>query len=69
MSMDTTPTNLGLMNFVHLPKNFIAKEALKNAQKTHSLIGFKMLSKAIARHGYQVFDTHGQFIGHVTSGT
>ena len=69
MSMETNPINLGLMNFVHMPKNFIAKDYLKTAKKTHCLVGFKMLNKAIARHGYQVFDNHGQFIGHVTSGT
>ena len=69
MSLETSAANVDLMNFVNLQKNFIAKESLQNTKKSHKLIGFTINDKAIARHGYQVFDHHSQLIGHVTSAT
>ncbi len=44
-------------------------EAIKNAAPVRRLKGFKMLEKAIPRHGYTIHDAAGNQIGEVTSGT
>ncbi len=53
-------------------KNFIDKELLLKQKKegtSRRLIGFEMVDKGIPRHGYEVADSAGNIIGHVTSGT
>ncbi len=53
-------------------KNFPDKE-LFASQKAEgvkrSLVGFEMIDRGIARHGYDIADVSGKVIGHVTSGT
>lgn len=53
------------------PKHFIGKTALlkiKEEGVKRRLIGFKMLEKAVPRHGYKIF-SDGKEVGFVTSGT
>lgn len=74
MDMDegTTPFEAGLGRFVKLDKgDFIGKDALL-AQKEKrdlkkKLVGFQMLDRAVARHGYDVYQNNS-LIGKVTSG-
>ena len=74
MDMDdnTTPYEAGLGRFVKLDKgDFIGKDVLL-AQKEKGdlkkkLVGFQMLDRAVARHGYAVYQ-NGNPIGKVTSG-
>lgn len=74
MDMDdnTTPFEAGLGRFVKLDTDdFIGKDALL-AQKEKGdlkkkLVGFQMLDRAVARHGYAVYQ-NGNPIGKVTSG-
>jgi len=68
----TTPIEATIGWTVKLDKpQFIGKEALLR-QKTggvkKKLVGFELLGKGIARHGYKV-NAKGVDIGHVTSGT
>jgi aminomethyltransferase len=56
---------------VDLNKPFIGRDALKRRQEEglgKKLVGFEMVDKGIARHGYRVFH-HGRDVGVVTSGT
>jgi len=69
----TNPLEAGLRWVVKFKKStdFIGKDALtkiKDAGITRKLIGFKMLDKAIPRHGYKIV-LDGKEIGIVTSGT
>lgn len=66
-----SPLEAGLSFFVKLNKNkFIGKKSLE-AQKESSvkrkLIGFEVLGKGIARHGYDVL-VNNEVIGYVTTG-
>ncbi len=52
--------------------NFIDRtrfEEQKNNGITPRLKGFVLEDKGVPRHGYEVVDSHGVVIGHVTSGT
>ena len=53
-------------------KDFTNRAALER-QKTEGvsrhLIGFEMIDRGIPRHGYNLTDSEGNVIGHVTSGT
>jgi aminomethyltransferase len=73
MDETTTPLEARLMFAVDMTKpHFIGKDALvkqKAAGLTKKLMGFTMLDRGIARHGFNVFDQHHQEIGVVTSGT
>lgn len=56
---------------VDLNKPFIGRDALKRRQEEgigKKLVGFEMVDKGIARHGYRVF-RDGRDVGIVTSGT
>jgi aminomethyltransferase len=44
-------------------------EKQKEKGVTKKLVGFEMLEKGIARHGYEIKDFDGGIIGNVTSGT
>lgn len=71
----TTPLEAGLGWIVKLSKgDFIGRDVLE-AQKenglSRKLVGFEMVERGIARHGYEVFLTEdaGEPVGQVTSGT
>ena len=52
--------------------NFIARpilEAEKAKGVSRKLIGFEMVEKGIARHGYEIVNGDGEIIGNVTSGS
>ena len=72
---DTTSpleAGLGWITKFNNGRKFIDREYLA-MQKTegvkHQLRGFIMLERAIPRHGYQLVNSEGTVIGHVTSGT
>ena len=74
MDMDdnTTPYEAGLGRFVKLDKgDFIGKDVLlaqkEKGELKKKLVGFQMLDRAVARHGYAVYQ-NGNPIGKVTSG-
>ncbi|PIV62964.1 MAG: glycine cleavage system aminomethyltransferase GcvT, partial [Bacteroidetes bacterium CG02_land_8_20_14_3_00_31_25] len=53
-------------------KKFIDKNILLEQKKNGTptkLVGFKMLSRGIPRHEYEICNASGNKIGHVTSGT
>jgi len=68
----TSPIEAGLGWITKFTKEFINHEELK-AQKeggtTRKLVGLKIIDKGIARKDYPIFDTNGNEIGIVTSGT
>ncbi len=70
----TSPLEAGLGWITKFKKEtpFTAKdklEAQKAAGITRKLVGFEMIDKGIPRHHYEIADTNGNKIGHVTSGT
>ena len=76
LSTAITPLEVGLAWTVKLDKDsdFIGKDALlrqKEAGVPRKLIGFEMVDRAIARHGYPVVDINApeREIGTVTSGS
>jgi aminomethyltransferase len=51
---------------------FISRAILEKEKKkgvSRKLVGFEMLGRGIARHGYEIVDGEGDSIGFVTSGT
>lgn len=72
ISQDISPLEAGLGFAVKLNKesDFIGKEALKKQKEEglkRKLVGFELLDKGIARHGYEVAKD-GEVIGFVTTG-
>lgn len=68
---ETTPLEVPYGWISNLEKDFIGSDALKKQKEnglTRKLIGFEMLDRGIARHGYKVFKD-GSEVGEVTSGT
>ncbi|MHA7110129.1 glycine cleavage system aminomethyltransferase GcvT [Sunxiuqinia elliptica] len=72
---DTTSpiaAGLGWITKFNDDNEFIDKELLQ-VQKlegvSSKLRGFEMIDRGIPRHGYELADSEGQVIGHVTSGT
>jgi aminomethyltransferase len=68
---DHTPHEAGL-SWVVKGKGFVGEEALARQQTEgvrRKLVGFRVLERGIARHGYSIFDSQGARIGEVTSGT
>lgn len=69
---DISPIEAGLSIFVKTDKpDFIGREivAEQKANGTkRKLVGLELLDRAIPRHGYEVTDTDGNVIGHVTTG-
>lgn len=69
----TNPLEAGLAWVVKLGKgDFIGREALtriKNEGPTRKLVGFEMVGRGIARHGYALLDTNGVKVGLCTSGS
>ena len=68
----TNPLEAGLKWIVKLDAgNFIGRDALleiKSKGLTRKLVGFEMVGKGIARHGYDLLDMDGNKIGYCTSG-
>lgn len=70
---DINPIEAGLGMFVKVNKeDFIGKEALlsykEQPESQRKIVGFELLDKGIARHGYMVEDEYGKVIGEVTTG-
>jgi len=68
----TSPIEAGLGWITKFAKEFtnsVALKAQKEAGIKRKLVGFEMIDKGIARHGYDVVDESGAKIGVVTSGT
>jgi len=68
---ETTPFEAVYGWVVDLNKPFIGRDALKHSQDVglkKKLVGFEMVEKGIARHGYRIFK-EGRHVGDVTSGT
>ncbi|MDF2698887.1 MAG: GcvT [Haloplasmataceae bacterium] len=66
-----TPLEASLGYFVKLDTDFIGKAALvkqKEAGLKRKLVGIKLLSKGILRHGYPVYNQDHQEIGNITTG-
>jgi aminomethyltransferase len=68
----TSPLEAGLGWITKFTKPF-TNSAYFEKQKAEGvikkLVGFEMIEKGIARHGYEIKDFEGQIIGRVTSGT
>lgn len=71
----TSPLEAGLgwiTKFNDVKGDFIDKEYMlkqKEEGLKRKLVGFELVDKGVARHGYDVCDANGDVIGHVTSGT
>ncbi len=71
----TSPLEAGLgwiTKFTDPKGDFIDRarmEALKAGGVERKLVGFEMVDRGIARHGYDLVDAEGMKIGYVTSGT
>ncbi|HMK04375.1 MAG TPA: glycine cleavage system aminomethyltransferase GcvT [Ferruginibacter sp.] len=68
----TSPLEAGLGWITKFSKEFTNSEYFKKQKEkglTKKLVGFEMLEKGIARHGYDIKDFAGEIIGNVTSGT
>jgi aminomethyltransferase len=69
----TSPLEAGLGWITKLSKDqFTAKDILQKQKEEgikRKLVGFEMVDKGIARHGYEICDADGKQIGYVTSGT
>jgi aminomethyltransferase len=68
----TNPFEAGIGWTVKLGKGpFIGRDALsavKETGVTRKLVGFEMIGRGIARHGYPIVDGSGRAVGQVTSG-
>lgn len=71
MNADTNPYEAGLGRFVNPDREgYIARDALVRARDEtpdRTLVGFRMVGRGIARHGYAISDGE-RVIGEVTSG-
>jgi aminomethyltransferase len=67
----TNPIEAGLGWVVKLDKPFIGRDALrkiKDAGPSRKLVGFEMVGRGVARHGYPLKSPSGEVIGVCTSG-
>lgn len=68
----TDPIEAGLERFVKLDKpDFLGKAAIAEVVRhgpRRKLVGFEMLGRGIARHGYPLLDLQGNAVGVCTSG-
>jgi aminomethyltransferase len=67
----TNPIEAGLGWVVKLDKPFIGRDALrkiKEAGPSRKLVGFEMVGRGVARHGYDLRSPSGDVIGVCTSG-
>lgn len=68
----TTPLEAGLGWITKFTKDFTGRSIIEKQKAegiTRKLVGFEMVEKGIARHGYTITDAEGNTIGEVTSGT
>lgn len=68
----TSPIEAKLGWITKFTKDFINCDALKEEKENvpkRKLIAFEVIEKGIPRHGYELLNTEGEAIGHVTSGT
>lgn len=68
----TSPIEAGLGWITKFTKDFIDKDLLlkqKEEGVSRKLVGFEMIDRGIPRQGYDITDSDGNKIGHVTSGT
>lgn len=71
----TSPLEAGLgwiTKFNDVKGDFVDKQYLldqKAAGLKRKLVGFELIDRGIARHGFNICDAEGNVIGHVTSGT
>lgn len=71
MDETTTPFEVVYGWITDLDKNFVGSESLRRQKEVgveKKLVGFEMVDRGIARHGYEVVKD-GREIGEVTSGT
>jgi aminomethyltransferase len=67
----TNPIEAGLGWVVKLDKEFVGREAIakvKAAGPSRTLVGFEMVGRGVARHGYGLKSKQGETIGLCTSG-
>lgn len=72
MREDTSPYEVTYGWLIDLGKEFSGREALleqKEKGYARKLVGFEMVDRGIARHGYPIVGKNGETIGEVTSGT
>lgn len=68
----TSPLEAGLGWITKFSKQFTAMEVLaeqKAAGVSQKLVGLELMERGIPRHGYELMNTNGEPVGHVTSGT
>ena len=68
----TSPLEAGLGWITKFTKDFTNRPFFEKQKETgvaRKLVGFEMLEKGIARHGYEIKDFEGTVLGKVTSGT
>ncbi len=71
MCENVTPLEVAYSWVLDLEKDFIGRDALldeKTSGINKKLVGFEMVDRGIARHGYKIFE-NGRAIGEVTSGS
>ena len=70
LNEDFLATEVGLNIFIKMDKpNFIGKQALLEKTPVYKRKGVEIVDKGIAREGCDVYDTEGNLIGKVTTGT
>ena len=68
---DTTPIEAGLERFVHLEKEFVGSQVVRQQQEhgvQRRLIGLTVPGRSAPRAGYSILD-QGHHVGQITSGT
>lgn len=71
MCENVTPLEVAYSWVLDLDKDFIGKDALLNEKTSgikKKLVGFEMVDRGIARHGYKILENSNE-IGEVTSGS
>ena len=71
MDAETTPVEAGLDRFVHLEKEFVGSQVVRQQQEhgvPRKLVGLTVPGRSAPRAGYAILDQE-QNVGHITSGT
>lgn len=69
---NTSPLEAGLGWITKFTKDFVGRPVIEKQKQdglSRKLVGFEMIEKGIARHGYEICNENGDVIGYVTSGT
>ena len=67
-----TPYEAGIGWTVALDTDFVGRDALATQERdgvAETLVGLELLDRGVPRHGYEVTDSEGDALGHITSGT